>query len=151
METSWECAGCFNASALRHLVSFPDVSVDHWSAATPKLDKIDWTSKASVAKLKKWKEQYILRREAQQVEGTVHSPSISIGARICAGTPHRSTNSSTTMKISLTLLLASAHGVLAFWRMPIHFKTGVARIDPIVTPGGVADHAHVVFGGGSKL
>jgi hypothetical protein len=39
----------------------------------------------------------------------------------------------------------------AFWRLPCRGRTGVARLDPIVDPGEVSSHVHVVHGGGSKL
>lgn len=38
----------------------------------------------------------------------------------------------------------------AFWRMLCHGRTGLARIDPLVDPGQISDHSHVVHGGGSK-
>jgi hypothetical protein len=47
-------------------------------------------------------------------------------------------------------VLAYAATVAAFWRMPCRSSTGIARIDPIVNPGTVADHAHMIFGGGSQ-
>lgn len=46
--------------------------------------------------------------------------------------------------------LALAGNAAAFWRMPCRSSTGIARIDPLVAPGDVADHSHIVFGGGSK-
>lgn len=35
----------------------------------------------------------------------------------------------------------------AFWRMPCHGRTGLARIDPLVDPGEVSDHSHAIHGG----
>jgi hypothetical protein len=46
-------------------------------------------------------------------------------------------------------ILAYATTVAAFWRMPCRSSTGIGRIDPIVNPGQVADHAHLIFGGGN--
>lgn len=39
----------------------------------------------------------------------------------------------------------------AFWRLPCHGQSGVARMDPIVDPGEVSSHVHVVHGGGSEF
>jgi hypothetical protein len=38
----------------------------------------------------------------------------------------------------------------AFWRLPCRGRSGVARLDPIVNPGEVAGHAHVIHGAGSR-
>ncbi|KAF2208667.1 hypothetical protein CERZMDRAFT_107381 [Cercospora zeae-maydis SCOH1-5] len=45
--------------------------------------------------------------------------------------------------------LALAGNVAAFWRMPCRSHTGIARMDPLVDPGRLADHAHIVFGSGN--
>ncbi|KXT04874.1 hypothetical protein AC578_3437 [Pseudocercospora eumusae] len=45
--------------------------------------------------------------------------------------------------------LAFASHVAAFWRMPCRSTTGIARMDPLVSPNDVADHSHIVFGGGN--
>ncbi|KAH7330455.1 hypothetical protein BKA65DRAFT_59127 [Rhexocercosporidium sp. MPI-PUGE-AT-0058] len=37
----------------------------------------------------------------------------------------------------------------AFWRMPCRSRTGVARIDPLVTNGSVAEHVHAIHGSGA--
>lgn len=47
----------------------------------------------------------------------------------------------------VTLLPAFSH---AFWRLPCRGRTGVARLDPIVDPGEISDHAHAIHGGGSE-
>lgn len=47
--------------------------------------------------------------------------------------------------------LAAFPAADAFWRLPCRGRTGVARLDPIVDPGEVSSHVHVVHGGGSKL
>ena len=36
----------------------------------------------------------------------------------------------------------------AFWRLPCRGRSGVARMDPIVDPGKISSHVHVVHGGG---
>lgn len=38
----------------------------------------------------------------------------------------------------------------AFWRLPCRGRTGVARLDPIVDPGEISGHAHVIHGAGSE-
>jgi hypothetical protein len=43
-----------------------------------------------------------------------------------------------------------ANPVLAFWRLPCRGLLGVARMDPLVYPGKVGSHAHVVHGASSK-
>ncbi|EME81858.1 uncharacterized protein MYCFIDRAFT_87072 [Pseudocercospora fijiensis CIRAD86] len=45
--------------------------------------------------------------------------------------------------------LAFAGNVAAFWRMPCRSATGIARMDPLVAPNDVADHSHIIFGGGN--
>lgn len=55
----------------------------------------------------------------------------------------------TALSVAVTLL--SATNVDAFWRMPCRSRTGLARIDPIMDPGMVSDHAHTIHGGGSEL
>jgi len=59
-------------------------------------------------------------------------------------------NTKTTV-LSLAVSLLSASGsVDAFWRMPCRSRTGLARLDPLMDPGVVSDHAHTIHGGGSK-
>lgn len=54
-------------------------------------------------------------------------------------------------KLSLAASVLSVAGsVDAFWRMPCRSRTGLARMDPIMDPGAVSDHAHAIHGGGSK-
>jgi hypothetical protein len=38
----------------------------------------------------------------------------------------------------------------AFWRMPCHSRTALARLDPIVDKGTASSHAHTIHGGSSK-
>ncbi|KAH6626243.1 hypothetical protein B0J18DRAFT_476939 [Chaetomium sp. MPI-SDFR-AT-0129] len=51
------------------------------------------------------------------------------------------------MKTSTSLaILASLSGVSAFWRMECRGRAGLARIDPLMNPGGPAQHAHAIHG-----
>jgi hypothetical protein len=52
------------------------------------------------------------------------------------------------MKFTQTtaLALAAASGARAFWRMECRGRLDVARIDPLVTPGQAAMHAHSLHG-----
>lgn len=43
-------------------------------------------------------------------------------------------------------ILAALGGVDAFWRMECHGTVGVARVDPLVSPGEVAQHVHAIHG-----
>jgi hypothetical protein len=38
----------------------------------------------------------------------------------------------------------------AFWRMECHSRSGLARIDPLVEPGEIANHGHAIHGGSGK-
>lgn len=51
-----------------------------------------------------------------------------------------------TLSAAVAVLSGAAD---AFWRMECHSRSGLARIDPIVTPGKISSHAHVVHGGGN--
>lgn len=53
----------------------------------------------------------------------------------------------TTLSAAAAVLSGTAE---AFWRMDCHSRSGLARIDPIVTPGKISSHAHAIHGGGSK-
>ncbi|PSK36616.1 WSC domain-containing protein 2 [Elsinoe australis] len=46
-------------------------------------------------------------------------------------------------------MLSVIGGVDAFWRMPCRSRTGLARLDPLVYPGEIADHSHAIHGGGN--
>jgi hypothetical protein len=46
---------------------------------------------------------------------------------------------------ALTLVLA-AGSAQAFWRMPCRSRSGLARLDPLVSPGTVSQHAHAIHG-----
>ncbi|KAK0703208.1 hypothetical protein B0T26DRAFT_815318 [Lasiosphaeria miniovina] len=43
-------------------------------------------------------------------------------------------------------VLAAVSGATAFWRMECHSRLGIARIDPLISPGEVAQHAHSIHG-----
>jgi hypothetical protein len=51
-------------------------------------------------------------------------------------------------------LIAACVGLLgsaqAFWRMECPGRVGLARIDPIVNPGGVSKHVHAIHGSNGK-
>ncbi|KAH7383534.1 hypothetical protein BKA64DRAFT_160850 [Cadophora sp. MPI-SDFR-AT-0126] len=51
------------------------------------------------------------------------------------------------LKAALVSVLAVGQ-VSAFWRMPCRARTGIARIDPLVTNGSVAEHVHAIHGSG---
>jgi hypothetical protein len=53
----------------------------------------------------------------------------------------------TTFSAAAALLSGTAD---AFWRMECHARSGLARIDPIVTPDKISSHAHAIHGGSSK-
>jgi len=55
------------------------------------------------------------------------------------------------MKYSFALAAFALAGLSnAFWRMECHSRTGLGRIDPLVDPGEISDHSHVIHGGSSK-
>ncbi len=55
------------------------------------------------------------------------------------------------MKIASQLaILASIGSAAAFWRMECRGQVGQARLDPLVNPGGVSSHAHVIHGSSGK-
>jgi hypothetical protein len=56
----------------------------------------------------------------------------------------RFTTSSFAVK-QLTLLL-TVGSVNAFWRMPCRSRSGLARVDPLVSFGTTSEHAHVIHG-----
>lgn len=45
----------------------------------------------------------------------------------------------------VVLALPSVH---AFWRMECRARSGVGQVDPLMTPGEVSPHAHVIHGSG---
>lgn len=56
-----------------------------------------------------------------------------------------------TLSTAAAVLAATAAPVAAFWRLPCQGTAGVARLDPLVDPHKISDHAHVVHGGGSEF
>lgn len=53
--------------------------------------------------------------------------------------------------LSLSATAALFGHAAAFWRMECRGTTAQARIDPLVNPGTVADHAHQIFGSGGEF
>jgi hypothetical protein len=53
---------------------------------------------------------------------------------------------STTTKAVLVGITFVA-GTNAFWRMECRARSGLARIDPLVSPGTVSEHNHAIHGG----
>ena len=51
-----------------------------------------------------------------------------------------------SLSAAAALLAGSAD---AFWRMPCHSRTALARLDPIVDKGVASSHGHVIHGGSS--
>ncbi|CAD6446809.1 bdc05db1-fbf9-4a7b-826c-2364a3f825b4 [Sclerotinia trifoliorum] len=45
-----------------------------------------------------------------------------------------------------TILAGLASNVDAFWRLPCRSRSGLARLDPLVNPGAIAQHAHAIHG-----
>lgn len=54
------------------------------------------------------------------------------------------------MRSTTAAALTLVSGAHAFCRMPCRTETGVARMDPIVDPGQIADHVHTIAGSGSE-
>lgn len=52
--------------------------------------------------------------------------------------------------IPLLAVAMMGNGVMAFWRMPCS-RSGLARIDPIISPGEIASHVHTIHGSSGKL
>ena len=40
--------------------------------------------------------------------------------------------------------------VQGFWRMDCHSRSGLERMDPLMSPGNISYHAHAIHGGSSK-
>lgn len=58
--------------------------------------------------------------------------------------------SSETRNMLLSLLIAFAiPSVEAFWRMECRARSGVGQVDPLMTPGEVSPHAHIIHGSGN--
>lgn len=50
------------------------------------------------------------------------------------------------LKTIATATILSAAGVDAFWRMECPHRLGLGRIDPLMNPGTIAQHAHAIYG-----
>ena len=50
----------------------------------------------------------------------------------------------------LTLLLSSISSTHAFWRLLCDGSTGLARMDPLMNPGTIGEHAHSIKGGSGE-
>ncbi|KAK3945169.1 hypothetical protein QBC46DRAFT_134366 [Diplogelasinospora grovesii] len=46
----------------------------------------------------------------------------------------------------IVAVLAAVSGAAAFWRMECRGRVGLARIDPLISPGEVSQHAHTIHG-----
>lgn len=58
-----------------------------------------------------------------------------------------SSSTARSAAVAAALFSGAAH---AFWRMDCHSRIGLARMDPLVDPGVISDHAHAIHGGSSK-
>ncbi|KAL5313621.1 hypothetical protein ACEPPN_018042 [Leptodophora sp. 'Broadleaf-Isolate-01'] len=56
--------------------------------------------------------------------------------------------SNTALVLKATFLTVLTVQVDAFWRMPCRSRSGIARIDPLVTNGSIAEHVHAIHGSG---
>lgn len=54
------------------------------------------------------------------------------------------------LKTIAAAAILSAAGVDAFWRMECPHRLGLGRIDPLMNPGTVAQHAHAIYGSSGK-
>ncbi|KAF8855927.1 hypothetical protein BDZ45DRAFT_804554 [Acephala macrosclerotiorum] len=54
-------------------------------------------------------------------------------------------------KNSVGALLFSGAPAAAFWRMPCRARSGLARIDPLVSNGTLSEHAHAISESDDKL
>lgn len=56
-------------------------------------------------------------------------------------------------RIAVTLagLFLFGDGADAFWRMPCRARSGLARIDPLVSNGTLSEHAHAISESDDKL
>jgi hypothetical protein len=52
--------------------------------------------------------------------------------------------------LSVLVAVATIGSVHAYFRMECPGRTGLARMDPIVSPGGFSSHAHAVHGSSGK-
>ena len=59
--------------------------------------------------------------------------------------------SNTALVLKATFLTVLTVQVDAFWRMPCRSRSGIARIDPLVTNGSIAEHVHAIHGSGGEF
>lgn len=52
--------------------------------------------------------------------------------------------------LALVAFTSSIGRVRAFWRLECEGSTGLARLDPLMSPGGIGDHVHSIKGGSGK-
>ena len=52
--------------------------------------------------------------------------------------------------VALTVLALSVTQANAFWRLECEGSTGIARLDPLMSFGGIGDHVHSIKGGSGK-
>jgi hypothetical protein len=55
------------------------------------------------------------------------------------------------LAVKAALVLALTENVNAFWRMPCRSRSGLARMDPLVSPGEVSGHVHAIHGSSGKI
>ncbi|KAI9841138.1 MAG: hypothetical protein M1837_000982 [Sclerophora amabilis] len=53
----------------------------------------------------------------------------------------------TSTIVDLAVVLALAASADAFWRLECHYRSGLARMDPLVDPGRISPHLHTIAGG----
>jgi hypothetical protein len=51
----------------------------------------------------------------------------------------------------LAIFLALLAPADAFWRMPCRSRSGLARVDPLVSNGSLSEHAHAIHGSSGKF
>jgi hypothetical protein len=52
--------------------------------------------------------------------------------------------------VLMAVFLCFTSTTIAFWRMPCRTRSGLARIDPLVSNGSVSQHAHAIHGSSGK-
>jgi hypothetical protein len=55
------------------------------------------------------------------------------------------------MHFSAPLVLLLAAQADAFWRMPCRARSGLARLDPLVSPGEISGHVHAIHGSSGEF
>lgn len=80
-----------------------------------------------------------------------HSPPIHKQTPIFTNSSHSTSTADITtfnmfLKTSVASAILSAVCVDAFWRMECPHRLGLARVDPLMSPGVPAQHAHAIYG-----